>query len=44
MPKKDEFVKSKNFERKVKLTRMIYADFESFLVSKDNGKQNPVLC
>ena len=42
MPKKDEFVKFKNFKRKVKSPFMIYADFESFLVPKDNGKQNSV--
>ena len=44
MPKKDEFVKFRNFERKVKSPFMLYADFEIFLVPKDNGKQNPVLC
>ena len=41
MPKKGEYVKFKNFERKIKLPFMIYADFESILVPEDNGKQNP---
>ena len=39
MPKKDEYVKFKEFERKIKSSFMIYADFESILVSEDNGKQ-----
>ena len=29
MPNKDEYVKFKNFEKKVKSTFMIYTDFES---------------
>ena len=41
MPKKGEYVKFKNFERKLKSPFMIYADFESILVPEDNGKQNP---
>ena len=41
MSKKDEYLKFKNFEKKVKSTFMIYAYFESILVPKDNGKQNP---
>ena len=41
MPKKDEFFKFKNFERKIKSPFMIYADSESILVPEDNGKQNP---
>ena len=40
MPKKGEYVKFKNFERKVKSPFMIYADFESILLSEDNVKQN----
>ena len=32
MPKKDEYVKFKNFERKIKSPFMIYADFLSILV------------
>ena len=41
MPKKDEYVKFKNFERNIKPPFMIYADFESVLVPEDNGKENP---
>ena len=41
MPKKGEYVKFKNFERKIKSPFMIYADFESILVAEDNGQQNP---
>ena len=41
MPKNGEYVKFKNYERKIKLPFVIYADFESNLVSEDNGKQNP---
>ena len=35
-----EYVKFKNFERKIKSPFMIYADFESNLVPEDNGNQN----
>ena len=41
MPKKDEYVQLKNYERKMKLLFMIYTDFESLSVPEDNGKQNP---
>ena len=41
MPKKGEYIKLKNFERKIKSPFVIYADFESILVPEDNGKQNP---
>ena len=41
MPKKGEYVKFKNFERKIKSSFTIYADFESILVPDDNAKQNP---
>ena len=41
MYKKDKYVTFKNYERKIKSQFMIYADFESILVPKDNGKQNP---
>ena len=41
IPKKGEYVKFKNFGRKIKSSFMIYADFESILVPGDNGKQNP---
>ena len=33
-------VKFKNYERKIKSPFMIYKDFESILVLKDNGKEN----
>ena len=38
MPKN---VKFKNYERKIKSPFIIYAYFESTLVSEDNGMQNP---
>ena len=41
MPKKGEYIKFKNCERKIKSPFMIYTDFESILVPEDNGKQNP---
>ena len=41
MPKKGEYVKLKNFERKIKSPFMISTDFESILVLEDNGKHNP---
>ena len=41
MPKKGEYVKFKNYERKVKLPLMIYADFDSILMLENNEKQNP---
>ena len=41
MPKKGEFVKFKNYERKIKSPFMIYADFESILLPENNGKQHP---
>ena len=40
MPQKGEYVKFKNYERKIKSWFIIYADFESILVLEDNGKQN----
>ena len=40
MPKKGEYIKFKNFGRKMKSPFMIYADFESILSPEDNGKQN----
>ena len=40
MPKKGEYIKFKNFERKIKSPFMIYADLESTLVPEDNEKQN----
>ena len=41
MPTRGAYDKFKNFERKIKSTCMIYADFESILVPEDNGNQNP---
>ena len=41
MPKKGEYVKFKNFERKIKSVFMIYADFENMLLRESNGNQNP---
>ena len=41
MPKKGEYIKLKNFGRKTQSPFMIYVDFESILVPKDNEKQNP---
>ena len=41
MPKKDEYVKFKNFERKVKPPFIVYIDFESILVPEDNREKNP---
>ena len=41
MPKIGEYFRLKNYERKIKLPFMIYADFETILVTEDNGKQNP---
>ena len=41
MIEKDEYVKFKNFDTKMKSPFMIYAYFERTLVPKDNGKQNP---
>ena len=36
MPKKVEYVKFKIYERKIKSSFTIYADFESILVPEDN--------
>ena len=41
MPKKDEYVKFKNFERKIRSPFMIYLNFESIVLHENNGKQNP---
>ena len=40
MSKKGEYVKFRNFERKIKSSLMIYADFESILGTEDNEKEN----
>ena len=39
--KKGEYVKFRNYERKIKSAFIIYADFESIFVPEDNEKQNP---
>ena len=44
MPKKDEYIKFKNYKRKIKSPFMIYGGFESILLPEDNGKQNPNEC
>ena len=41
MRQKGEYVKFKNYERKIKSPFIIYTDFTSILVTKDDGKQNP---
>ena len=41
MPNKSEYDKFKNFERIIKSPFRIYADFESILVTENNGKQSP---
>ena len=41
IPKKGEYVKVKNFERKIKSTFMIYADFGRILAPEYNEKKNP---
>ena len=40
MPRKGEYVKFENYERKINSPFMIYAIFENISVLKDNGKQN----
>ena len=41
MPKKGQYVKSENYERKIKLPFIIYANSENVLVPGDKGEQNP---
>ena len=41
MANKREYVKFKNYERKIKSPFIIYAHFEIILVPEDNGRQNP---
>ena len=40
MPKKDEYVKFRNYEIKIKPPFIIYADFEKILLPQNNEKQN----
>ena len=44
MPKGGEYVKFKNYERKLKSPFIISKDFESILVPEDNEKQHPKDC
>ena len=44
MSKKGEYIKFKNFERKIGPPLMMYVDFEGILVPEGNGKQNPNEC
>ena len=41
IPKEGEYVKFKNYERKIKSSFIIYAGFKSILVPENYGKQNP---
>ena len=41
MPKKAQYVKLKNYDRKINSSFVPYADFGSILVPENNGKQNP---
>ena len=40
MSKKREYVKFMKYERKIKSSFAIYADFENILAPEDNGKRN----
>ena len=40
MPKKGEYIKFKLCENNIKLTSIIYVDFECILVSEDNRNQS----
>ena len=40
MPKKDEHSRFRHYDTKIESPFTIYADFESILKLKDNGKQN----
>ena len=41
MPKKGEYIKFKNYKRKVNSPYISYGDCESILVPEENEKQNP---
>ena len=41
IPEKGEYVRFKNYEGKIELPFIIYADFESILLPEDNWKLNP---
>ena len=40
MPEKCDYIKFRNFERKIKSPFMFYADFEIILEPQNNAKQN----
>ena len=40
MPEKCDYVKFRNFERKIKSPFMFYVDFEIILEPQNNAKQN----
>ena len=44
IPKKEEYVRFKNYKRKIKSPNIIDADFEIILVPENNAKQNPQEC
>ena len=44
MLNKGDYVRFKNYQRKIKLQFMIYADFIIILAPEDNGKQNREKC
>ena len=41
IPKKEEYVRFKNYKRKIKSPNIIDPDFEIILVPENNAKQNP---
>ena len=41
LPKTGEYIKLRNYERKIRLPFITYADFESTLVPQNNEKKNP---
>ena len=41
IPEKGEYVRFRNYERKIKSALMIYADLERILLPEDNVKKNP---
>ena len=43
MPKRDKYVKFKNYDMKIKSPFIIYTDFESILMSKNNEKQKSLI-
>ena len=43
MPKRDKYVKFKNYDMKIKSPFIIYTYFESILMSKNNEKQKSLI-